>query len=56
LATSTSGSEVVQNVRRAYGATADTLALEVDSEAVTSYQLGQGELGKYGETYWEEIE
>lgn len=56
MATITSVSEVVQNVLRAYGATADTLALEVDGEAVTSYQLGQGELGKYSETYWEVIE
>lgn len=48
IATITAAARIVQNVLQAYGASADTLALTVDGDFLTSYQLGQGELGKLG--------
>jgi len=53
-ATMVSISAIVQNVLQAYGATADYVGLEVDGESVTSYQLEQGQTGKYGSVVWED--
>ena len=52
IATVTAAARVVQNVLQAYGASADTLALRVDNDFVTSWQLAQGELGELGTVTW----
>jgi uncharacterized phage protein gp47/JayE len=56
MITITALAKVVQSVLTSYGASADFLIVSVDSDVVTSYQLGQGELAKLGTVTWTETE